>query len=885
MLETAITIAIEVLFALVFVASLVDYLRRRDPLSRDLVAVFGSVAALFVVQFVGIIFGSTPPSLAAASAALILAQPLFTLRLAARLRPIPRAVVISAFVGYLVTAIPLVILPRPIPIAITLGAIGVFAITEFLAAGYLAAEARRRTGAARFRLGLAAAATALFAAALLTIGAGAAGGGDAGTAVGRVIALLAAIGYAVAFLPPGPLRRVWQGMAAYRYGLALVGAGGGSVDGGGTGAIWGRFAESAREIAGAKAAAIVGLNGSDSHLWAAVGFDTDDADGSWPPELFEALLSDAGEVTELPIGATSPIARDLGARVGARLISVVAMPADRAALVLMSHHHSLFGLEDQALIRLLAAQAVALAEREQLFAEQSRLAEQLFAASQAKSDFIASMSHELRTPLSAILGFSELMRAEPGEGDSRLVPDEWIEHIHSGGQHLLSLINDVLDLAKVEAGRLELDPAPFNLRDLVAETIAGLRPLADRKHLAITSQVDVGRFVADRGRVRQILYNLLSNAIKFTPDAGSISIEATSERGTVRLAVADTGPGISPEDQAVIFDEFRQVGAIGGRAEGTGLGLALARRLVEAHDGQIELTSELGSGSRFTTIFPQGDHPAAADEVQSLERGPEPSTGARSVRDVLVIEDDPSALRLLRTYLEADGYGVRVARDGPSGLAEARARPPAAIVLDILLPGADGWEVLREFKADPALRDLPVIIVTVVDERELGLALGAVDYFLKPVDRAALLSRLARYAFTRKDPSGDVRILAVDDDPAALDLIEGALSPEGFAVVRASGGREGIELATAGQFDLVVCDLIMPDLDGFDVVTALQADPSTREVPILILTAHTLSEADKVRLNGQILGIVDKGDDAATGLHRWLARLAPPAAATTPDPG
>lgn len=223
MLDTAITIAIELLFALVFVASLVDYPRRRDPLSRDLVLVFGSVAALFVVQFVGLILGSTPPWLSAASAALILAQPLFTLRLAARLRSIPRGVGVAALVAYLVTAIPLVILPRPIPVELTLAAVGVFAITEFLAAGFLVAEARRRTGAARFRLGLAAAATALFGGALLTAGAGAAGAGAVGPALARIVALLAAVGYAIAFLPPGPLRRIWQGMSAYRYGIALVG--------------------------------------------------------------------------------------------------------------------------------------------------------------------------------------------------------------------------------------------------------------------------------------------------------------------------------------------------------------------------------------------------------------------------------------------------------------------------------------------------------------------------------------------------------------------------------------------------------------------------------------------------------------------------------------
>ena len=876
MLDTAITILIELLFAVVFVAVLIEYIRRRDPLSRDLVLVFGSVAGLFVVQLIGLVFGSAPALLSAASGLLLLAQPLFTLRLTARLRPVPRAVLVAAVVGYFVTVVPLFLI-RPLPPAMTLAALAVFAITEFLAAGYLAVEARRRTGAARFRLTIAATATALFAAALLLAGAGSISGGQLGQVVGRAVAFLAAFGFAVAFLPSGPLGRVWQGMAAYRYVTAMLETENDSDGHDNSAAIWGRFAEIAREIAGAEAVAIVGVGGSESRIVATARVDPTVAHTTWPAADGDAMLRDGQIEMRRPVAGMSAIPRDLGARAGLELGSVMAFPDDRMALVLLARHRSLFGADDRALIRLLAAQAEALAEREQLFAEQSRLADRLFAASQAKSDFIASMSHELRTPLSAILGFSELMRAEPRQDEGRLVPDEWIEHIHTGGQHLLALINDVLDLAKVEAGRLELDREPFDLRGLITETIAGLRPLAERKHLAISSRGDAETLVADRGRVRQVLYNLVSNAIKFTPDGGSISIEAVATGEAVSLSVTDTGSGIAPADQEVIFDEFKQVGAIGERQAGTGLGLALARRLVEAHDGRIELESTLGEGSRFTVIFPQSPTIAQDAEGSRLEL-PAAAAGGPGGRDVLVIEDDPSAVRLLRTYLESDGYGVRFARDGATGIAAARATPPAAIILDVLLPGTDGWEVLRELKADPDLRDVPVIIVTVVDERGLGLALGAVDYFLKPVDRAARIDPQAPYTFKTKLNTPSVRILAIDDDPAALDLIDSALRPEGFDVVKASGGQEGIDRANSERFDLVVCDLLMPEVDGFDVVTALKAAPTTSDVPILILTAHTISDAEKASLNGQILGIVDKGDEGAAGLRRWLARMLPPAA-------
>jgi signal transduction histidine kinase/DNA-binding response OmpR family regulator len=859
MFDSAVTLAIELLFAIVFIASLLEYIRRRDILSRDLVLVFGAVAALFVVQFVSLVFGSTPPWLAAGAAALIFAQPLLTLRLAGRLRPIPRAVPIGTLVAYLVTGLPLVVLPRPIPLPFTLLAIGAFALTEFVAAGYLALEARRRVGEARIRLGLAAGATALFAGALLAAGAGSAIGGPVGASLARLIALLAAIGYVIAFLPPRPLRRIWQGMAAYRYGSELLSAGQ-EAHGAGSGPIWARFTEAAREIAGAEAAAVVAFDGSTPRLLASVGLGQD-------------LASALGPESEPGPDRDAAVARRLGAHVGAPMSTVIPIPApgDRV-LVLLTRYHSMFGSDDQSLIRLLAAQAIALADREELYAEQLRLAERLYAASQAKSDFIASMSHELRTPLSAILGFSELMASEPEMGTGRVVPNEWIEHIHRGGQHLLELINDVLDLAKVEAGRLELERTDFDLGVLVAETIGGLRPLADRKNVTIATTVTASRFFGDRGRIRQVLYNLLSNAIKFTPDGGSVAVDATVGSAGISLSVADTGRGIAPEHLAAIFDEFKQVGDTSGKQQGTGLGLALARRLVEAHGGQLDVVSELGKGSTFTAVFPPGtggemDPAPAASPVDDV-----PTTSASGI-DILVIEDDPSAVQLLRTYLESDGYTVRVARDGPSGLAAARERQPAAIILDVLLPGADGWDVLREFKADAQLRDLPVVIVTVIDERGLGMALGAVDYFLKPVDRTALLDRLARYAFTTKVKTGVVRVLAIDDDPGALDLIDAALRPEGFVVARAGGGREGIDRARSGAFDLIVCDLIMPDVDGFGVVTALKADPASRDTPILILTAHTLSDADKVRLNGQILGIVEKGEEGAAGLRRWLARL------------
>jgi CheY-like chemotaxis protein len=476
------------------------------------------------------------------------------------------------------------------------------------------------------------------------------------------------------------------------------------------------------------------------------------------------------------------------------------------------------------------------------------------------------MSHELRTPLSAVIGFSALMLEEPTAGTTRTVPDEWIGHIHRSGEHLLALINDVLDLTKIEAGRIELKPEPFELGTALNESIEGLRPLSDRKAIAVAVSAEPGAITADRGRLRQIVYNLLSNAIKFTPEGGRISIEARWHGEDAHIVVSDTGVGIAAEDLERIFEEFRQVGDQKAREAGTGLGLALSRRLAEAHGGRLLVASELGVGSRFELVLPG----SRADTV--VQPTPAATRAASSESNLLVIEDDPGAVRLLRAYLEGDGHRVEVATDGETGIAAARSLRPDAIVLDVLLPGIDGWEVLRRLKADPEVRDIPVVVVTVVDERSVAMTLGAADYFLKPVRPEALLARLSQYTFTTKVKQRNVCVLAIDDDPAARALVAKALEPEGFQVMTAESGREGLAIAQECIPELVICDLLMPDMDGYEVVDQLHANEATRDATILILTAADLSEADRERLNGKVAGVVHKNGDPRKALAEWLDR-------------
>jgi signal transduction histidine kinase/CheY-like chemotaxis protein len=877
------TIAIEAIFGLVFLAAVVEWWQRRDALSRDVVLVFGALVLLFVVGLVGQVSGPMPPIVGSVAILALLAQPLLTLKLAADIRPVAWLVLAAAATAWVLTAIPLAIVGAATPPAIALAAVATFGITEVVAAAYLAGAARHRAGAAAIRLWIAAAATALFSIAILAAGMASAAGGarEQAQLAGRLVGLLAAIGYLVAFVPPAILRRLLQAHTAYGGLRQLLAASSRDADD-----VWATFLGIAAGATGAVGGLVVSASESGHRRIVQVfGLDQNLLGRPVAPAPMdlagrETALDDLGSIGGAAEAAQA--ARVVGARFG----QTIRLGPDLSAptVILYSTHRSLFGEEDRLLLAALGQQATGLVEHRETLLAQRSLTDQLSAtvealrsASEAKSDFLASMSHELRTPLNAIIGFSDLMRRETVDpGGNVVVPLEWVEHIHRGGAHLVELVNDVLDLSKIEAGRLELDREPLEVLSAVGESVAGLRPLADRKAQTIEVAISPSEYVAaDRGRFRQILYNLLSNAIKFTPDGGRITVEGVRIGADFSLTVADTGVGIAPEDHGAVFEEFRQVGDTGQRSEGTGLGLALTRRLVEAHDGRIDVQSMPGAGSRFTVVLPGSEADAVPDRTRAtrprLAELPLPPRPA----SVLVIEDDPSAVRLLSAYLRPEGYAIRVAPSGEQAFLDIATERPAAILLDVLLPGMDGWEVLRRLKADPGLRDIPVVIVTVVDERDVGLALGAVDYLVKPIDREALLASLGRLNLTPKAEARTIRVLAVDDEPAALDMLTEMLRPAGFDVVRAGSGMSAVQIARAERPDLVICDLVMPDLDGFGVVAALKADPATAEIPIIILTGHDLSAADKRRLNGKVLRIVAKGADAQAALKAWLVRVNP----------
>ncbi len=535
-----------------------------------------------------------------------------------------------------------------------------------------------------------------------------------------------------------------------------------------------------------------------------------------------------------------------------------------------------FGPDEMNRVQQFASAFVTALDRSRLIAELEETNAALEEASQHKSVFLANMSHELRTPLNAIIGFSELLTDAGDDQFDDRTRRRFLEQILTSGRHLLGLINDILDLSKVEAGQMELRLHMVSIGDTVDQVVRTVEPLVAKKGITVdTTVAGAGDVLADDGKLKQMLLNLVSNAIKFTPEGGRVTISARRLPSAVEIAVADTGIGIADQDQKQIFKEFHQVDQGPGRKhEGTGLGLALTKRFALLHGGDVRVTSRVNRGSVFTLSLPLRAAAASAAQPGGPELAPVPANGQKATAPlVLVAEDDPAAAELLTQMLVGAGYRVQVARRGQEAVEKARALQPAAITLDIILPELDGWEVITQLKSDEKTSSIPIIVVSIVDNPELGIALGAVDYFVKPVDAAQLVRRLNQLARQIPAAHEKVSVLVVDDEAANRSWLMAALEPAGFAVVAAAGGREAIELAKATPPDLVVLDLMMPDVTGFDVVEALRSDSATRETPIMVLTAANLTEADRRYLSGRVSQVLSRGAVGASDLVGLLKRV------------
>ncbi|MGO4884293.1 MAG: response regulator [Bryobacteraceae bacterium] len=484
-------------------------------------------------------------------------------------------------------------------------------------------------------------------------------------------------------------------------------------------------------------------------------------------------------------------------------------------------------------------------------------------ANRLKSEFLASMSHELRTPLNAIIGFSDLL-AEQIAGALSPKQQRFVNHIQQGARHLLALINDILDLSKVEAGRLELNRENVPVAVVLAEVFTGIRPAAAAKSIAVHSSVspDVAVY-ADRIRFKQILLNLLSNAVKFTPDGGRIWVEAVERRGRITVSVSDTGVGISVEEQEAIFDAFHQAGATTkGIKEGTGLGLAITKRLVEEHGGRIWVESEPGRGARLSFTMAAGrprlEETAAADSV-AVETG--------TPRDhplVLVVDDEPAARELLASWLEPEGYQIVFAGSSSDALAKAAERIPDAITLNMLMPGKGGWDTLYNLKKTPVTAAIPVIVVTVVDEPKIGLALGAAEYLVKPVDKDVLLETVRRYI--GPGSNGPAKVLVVDDEAGTRELLKEMLESDGYITVLAANGKDALEALSRISVSAILLDLMMPEMDGFEMLMRLKEDAGLRNIPVMVLTAKDLADNEVEMLRRETIGLFLKD-------HEWKKQL------------
>ena len=485
------------------------------------------------------------------------------------------------------------------------------------------------------------------------------------------------------------------------------------------------------------------------------------------------------------------------------------------------------------------------------------------AGTQAKSVFLANMSHELRTPMNAIIGYSEMLLEDAeDEGNETAAAD--LRKIHGAGAHLLALINDVLDLSKIEAGKMDLYLESFEIPAMVDEVVATIDALVKRSDNRLRVEVDpsLSQMRADLTKVRQSLFNLLSNAAKFTHE-GEIALavhrETVDGEDWVRLAVSDSGIGIPPEKLDHVFEEFSQADDSTSRDYGgTGLGLPISRRFCQMMGGDITVESRAGEGSTFTIRLPLQVGPVA-EEGAAAAAGTHPaaptvSTEPGEERTVLVIDDDPNALELLGRELQSAGVRVVTASDGREALRLAKTLRPAAITLDVIMPGMDGWEVLRELKLDPETRDIPVIMVTMTDDRASGYALGATEFLTKPIERGQLVQLLERHA----PKSTDRRALVVDDRAENRDLLRRALEEQSWQVSEAENGRVALDRVSEELTSLILLDIMMPVMDGFEFVIALRKVERWRGIPVVVVTAKDLTDEDRRRLNGGVLGVIER---------------------------
>jgi PAS domain S-box-containing protein len=532
-------------------------------------------------------------------------------------------------------------------------------------------------------------------------------------------------------------------------------------------------------------------------------------------------------------------------------------------------------------------------------------------ANRAKSSFLTNMSHELRTPLNAIIGYSEMLEEEFIDLQHHgLIPD--LRKIQAAGNHLLDLINNVLDLSKIEAGRMELFLEYFDVEDILKPVLTTVEPLVAVNQNTLSVNINSpGVMYADSLKLRQTLVNLLSNAAKFTEN-GEVSLTVFRTQYTdgvwLIFEIADTGVGMTEEQIQYVFNEFQQAdSSTTRRFGGTGLGLTISRRLCQMMGGDIEVKSQEGIGTTFTVKLPMiVRNPSIPEEIPPIHVPPDISTAVQVMEAaqrngiVLVVDDNPQVREMIMRMLTREGFAVETAINGIDGLEKARLLHPDAITLDVMMHQMDGWSMLSQLKSDPVLASIPVIMVTILDDRSRGFALGAADYLTKPIDRARLIEVLGRYRrpvedlplsipshtveslverFSQSDTTQSIashyhgHILLVEDDEGSRELLSRILTPENWWVDEATNGLTALAAIQTHKPDVILLDLMMPEMDGFELIGMIHRNPDWREIPIIILTALELTEADKARLNGNVIEVIMKNATQSEELLKTLRAL------------
>jgi PAS domain S-box-containing protein len=503
-----------------------------------------------------------------------------------------------------------------------------------------------------------------------------------------------------------------------------------------------------------------------------------------------------------------------------------------------------------------------------------RAKEEAERTSKFKDQFLSTMSHELRTPLNAVLGFSDLL-ADERYGPLNEKQRRYIDHIHTGGKHLLTLISDILDLSKIEAGRMELAIENLGVRAAFGEVLSVMQPLADKKSHVLSSSAEAELAVrADSTRFKQILMNILGNAIKFTPSGGRIELAARLEGGKVRVEVRDNGPGIAPEEQRRIFEAFYRLQGSGKKTEGTGLGLAITQRLVELQGGELGLDSQVGQGSCFHFSLP-----AAASFREALGRKKETWSKTPGPQRILVIEDDRAAAQLIHSQLTSAGYQVTLCEEPQKALDIAAELRPNAITLDIVMKPKNGWEILIQLKRDPRTAQIPLIVVSIVDQPSMGALLGADEYLVKPVDKMTLLDAIARHVSSQPDIKPGQAILIVEDDAPTREFIAEMLTAQGFVVTTAADGAQARAQVAAALPALVILDMMLPEVSGFELLGEWRASVRTAGLPVFVLTSKDLSHEEQRYLRTHAEALLRKQQPWHEALLKQIERVVAPGVA------